>query len=700
LRTPFLPRKGWVGAALVGAALSAAPLAAQAPSCPSGRTALVLSGGGAKGLAHLSVIAALDSLGVRPDYVVGTSMGAIVGALYAGGHNARQADSLTSDFSPTPLFASSDPVGPLAWEAFAPLLLWSKGEHGFSLQSPAVREPDANAQLSALLLRPNLLAGGDFDRLPIPFRAVATDLVTRDAVVLASGDLAQAVRASMAVPLVFPPEMIDGRLLTDGGLSANVPTAIARALPGVTRVIVSDVTSPLLTEKELRAGALAVADQLANFLFAQPKDSLGPGDVYIRPDLRAYKNLDFAPASMDSIRRIGRRTADSALVGVGCLPTGTVASGVPPHRVAGFTLAGGAPTDAEVLQKFLGLEPGQALDEATLARQVAAVAELGAYTSAWLHPAAAANGGVEFRAVVQRAPSKLAGVTVAYDRDLGGRVGLMYLDRRLFRHALEGSLTLGVGTLMNDVTGGLRRYFGAGRSWIAPTLTLHFENQAIILYDTDGSDVGRTDTRQGVVFAGVEQGLPGGWVLAAGFDGRSWRDGDATAVGGDPASDGSMAGFRVSALRPRGAWLASGELVWSSSYQRAALTTSYALELGKLTLTPSARIGWGEDLPLQDQFPLGGTAGFPGLATEQLRGNRELFGGLGVSHPIKGPLRWEVLLAAGRSADGGDLFAVTDWLGGGRAGLGVETPIGNVQAAYGITTTGIDNVYVRIGRWF
>ena len=91
LRTPFLPRKGWLPAAFVAAAF-AAPLAAQVPACAAGRTALVLSGGGAKGLAHLGVIAALDSLGVRPDYVVGTSMGAIIGALYAGGATARQVD--------------------------------------------------------------------------------------------------------------------------------------------------------------------------------------------------------------------------------------------------------------------------------------------------------------------------------------------------------------------------------------------------------------------------------------------------------------------------------------------------------------------------------------------------------------------------------------------------------------------------------
>jgi hypothetical protein len=276
----------------------------------------------------------------------------------------------------------------------------------------------------------------------------------------------------------------------------------------------------------------------------------------------------------------------------------------------------------------------------------------------------------------------------------------MYLDRRLFGRALEGSLTLGVGTLLNDVTAGLRRYFGAGQSWLAPTLTARFENQAILLYDDDGENVGRTDTREGVLFAGLEQGITGGWLLALGFDGRSWKDGNTTAVGGDSATNGSSAGLRAAAYRPKGAWKAGGELIWSDSFQRAGVEMSYALELGKFTLTPMGRLGWGEDLPLQDQFPLGGSLGFPGLATEQLRGDREVFAGLGAAHPIKGPLRWEVLVAVGRSANGGELFADTDWLGGARGGLAIDTPIGDVQAAYGFTTTGIDNVYVRLGRWF
>ena len=114
-----------------------------------------------------------------------------------------------------------------------------------------------------------------------------------------------------------------------------------------------------------------------------------------------------------------------------------------------------------------------------------------------------------------------------------------------------------------------------------------------------------------------------------------------------------------------------------------------------------ARLGWGEDLPLQDQFPLGGTLGFPGLATEQLRGDREVFGGAGRRRTrFGGRCGGRCWWRSGGARTAGSLFADTDWLGGVRGGAAVETPIGDVQAAYGFTTTGIDNIFVRIGRWF
>lgn len=178
--------------------------AVSAQQCRTTRTALVLSGGGAKGLAHIGVLRVLDSLGIRPDLVVGTSMGAVVGALYAGGYSGRELDSLVRVVPLAALFRTYQPLAPRALGVLQPLVLWEQGDRGFALQSASVVEAEANALLNAGLLRANLLARGDFDSLPIPFRAVATDLARRETVVMRAGDLAQAVRASAAIPCCSP----------------------------------------------------------------------------------------------------------------------------------------------------------------------------------------------------------------------------------------------------------------------------------------------------------------------------------------------------------------------------------------------------------------------------------------------------------------------------------------------------------------
>ena len=198
-------------------------------TCRPARTALVLSGGGAKGLAHIGVLRVLDSLGVRPDLVVGSSMGAIVGGMYASGYSGRQIDSLARSLPIANLFRTYQPRAPRSLGPVQPLVVWEQGDRRFNLQNAAVAETEVNALVNAAMLRGNLLARGNFDSLPIPFRAVATDLSDRSVVVLGSGDLARAVRASFAIPLVFAPESLDGRILADGGLVANIPVAAARA---------------------------------------------------------------------------------------------------------------------------------------------------------------------------------------------------------------------------------------------------------------------------------------------------------------------------------------------------------------------------------------------------------------------------------------------------------------------------------------
>src|SRR5215210_9413553 len=160
-------------------ALCLAAWPAHAQSCRPVRTALVLSGGGAKGLSHIGVLRVLDSLGLRPDLVVGSSMGAVIGGMYASGYSGREIDSLARSLPIAEFFRTYQPRAPRSLGQLQPLVVWEQGEHRFNIQSAAVSENEVNSLINDAMLRGNLLARGNFDSLPIPFRAVATDLANR-----------------------------------------------------------------------------------------------------------------------------------------------------------------------------------------------------------------------------------------------------------------------------------------------------------------------------------------------------------------------------------------------------------------------------------------------------------------------------------------------------------------------------------------
>jgi predicted acylesterase/phospholipase RssA len=677
--------------------LLGAPLQAQSvPACEGGKTALVLSGGGAKGMAHIALLGLLDSLGAVPDLVVGTSIGSVMGALYASGYSAAEIDSIAHVISPATVFASGEVPSPRPWRPMVPLLIWEKGERGFSLQSPAVNEGQANSMLSAMLLRGNLLARGSFDSLPIPFRAVATNLNTREHVVIGTGDLAHAIRASTSIPLAFPPVAIDSLLLVDGGASANIPIAVARSL-GATRVIVSDVTGPL-TRIEGSPGPIEVAKQLAGFLFLQQPDSLGPEDVYVRVDVKGFDDLDFSPLAGDSLRATGKRAADSVIARAACLPRGRRKVVALPRHIRGLEVEGGIPGDPRLLGHILGIRPPAPLDEARLREQISRVASYDVYRGVWLGPRGAGDT-VTFGVTVQRAAPRMAGLTFAYDNDLGGRLGLMYLDRHLFGTAFEGSAALGLSRLKTDLNAGVRRYFGVGRSRLAPAIAGRLGEEKIILYNEADQERGRPTTHEAVLFAGFERELAGQWVIAAGFDARGWRDADTTLAGdlGDKGSSGGAA-LRIVHYPGRSALLAEG--IWSGTFRRAHAELATEFTAGRVTIAPRGRVGWGEFLPLQSQFPLGGDDGFPGIPVHGLRGDREVFAGLQAAYAIIPAFAVRLLVAGGRSAVGGTLMDAENWLGGIRAGIGLDTPVGPVLAEYGFASDGRDLLFVRIGRWF
>ena len=665
------------------------PIRAGAQTCPVVPTALVLSGGGAKGLAHIGVLHVLDSLGVRPDIVVGSSMGAIVGGLYASGYTAREIDSLTRTLPLTRLFRTYEPRVPLSLGLLQPAIVWEEESGQLVFQRAAVLESEVNALLNAGFLRGNLQALGNFDALPIPFRAVATDLLSGNPYVFASGDLAQAVRASAAIPLLFEPEFIGGRYLGDGGLSANVPIAVARR-EGARRMIVSYATERLPDSLNLQS-TLVLIDHLIGNLFRQPDDSLSSADVPIRPDVEGFQSLNFSTSAVSALIARGYRAASQQLGTVACLPRGRATGSPPPSPLlAGFTVAG-SPGDSSNLQSLLHLEPGRAFDVRALQRDLRRLGASDRYSSVWLFPQGRRDS-VAFRLTPDLAPNRVIAVGAAYDNDLGGRVWLGQVNRHVFRTSLEVASRASLGELQQEMFLGIRSTSARGPR-VGPVVEIRASRELVRRFDA-GDELAPTRIHEGSVLAGMQLVWRDTWLGFLGVESRLWD---------------APAGRGQSTLGPRLLILKAGRLaeplfrldaVANSEYRRLEVEGIATVRFGQLQVRPRLRYGLGQSLPMQYQFALGGADGFAGLHIGEVRSEGELSGSLVFLYPLKGQLmlRFEPMIGA---VDGdGELLPDEETLAGIRMGLNLFTGLGPIRVEYGVSEDGRDAVLVRLGRWF
>lgn len=271
-----------------------------APARP--RVALVLSGGGARGFAHVGVLRALREMRVPVDMVAGVSMGAVVGGAYASGRTVDELQAFVSETDWSTIISDRPPRDDLAFRRREDdLLLPSRIEFGLTRGGLVLPPSTAgNAALEATLARllPEGTAEERVDRLPLPFRSAACDLLTGELVVLSETPLYASLRASLSVPGVFSPVRVQERLLIDGGLVRNLPVDLARAM-GAEVVIAVNVGTPPAPEREL-GSAIGVARQMLNILTEQNVQrslaELTERDVLIAPDLSGVSFLNFGAA--------------------------------------------------------------------------------------------------------------------------------------------------------------------------------------------------------------------------------------------------------------------------------------------------------------------------------------------------------------------------------------------------------------------
>ena len=260
---------------------------------------LVLSGGGARGAAHVGVINVLEELQIPVDFVAGTSMGAIVGGLYASGMSADELTNFVETVDWVKLLKDRPPRAERSFRRKSDdigfLVDFDLGVNKSGLIFPEGFIQGQNLEIALKRLALPVISINDFDKLPIPFRAVATDIVSGEAVAIDSGDLAAAMRASMSAPGIFKPVRRDGRTLVDGGVANNLPIQVVREM-GADILIVVDVGFPLLPEEEL-GSAIAVTKQMLTILInSRAQDqiaTLATDDILISPDLGAFGSQDF-----------------------------------------------------------------------------------------------------------------------------------------------------------------------------------------------------------------------------------------------------------------------------------------------------------------------------------------------------------------------------------------------------------------------
>jgi NTE family protein len=284
---------------LGGAQTAPAPADPASPQPKRPRIGLVLSGGGARGAAHVGVLKVLEELHVPIDAIAGTSMGAVVGGLYASGLSAGEIEKLMNSADWQEAFRGWPVREDLSLrrkeEDDTFLVKFPLGLHGGHVILPKglIQGQKLTETLRRLTLPVARLSR--FDQLPTPFRAVATDLENGAAVIMDSGDLTSAMRASISAPGVFPPYPRDGRSLVDGGLVDNVPVDIARAM-GVDVLIVVDVGFPLLQLKQLTSAPL-ISNQMLAILIQRSSQAqlatLTAQDVLIQPPLGSISSFDF-----------------------------------------------------------------------------------------------------------------------------------------------------------------------------------------------------------------------------------------------------------------------------------------------------------------------------------------------------------------------------------------------------------------------
>jgi NTE family protein len=704
---------------------------------------LVLAGGGAKGIAHVGVIKVLEEMRIPIDYIAGTSMGSLVGGYYASGMSSHRLEEMILNLDWADLFKDNPHRRDLSFRR-------KKDDSEFLIDLPIgfrngkFTRPRGiiEGQKVDLLIKSVVLPArdvADFDDLPIPFRAVAADIENGEAVILASGKLDRALRASMSIPGAFIPVEIDGRLLVDGGIALNLPMRVAREM-GADVLIVVDLTVPLKKKEDLNTG-LAIIGQSSEFLtrhnVEQQLATMSKSDVRIHPIMGDITTMNFkrgnesipigekaAREAADELKKYSlsereyqehlsaRRVLSSEMPVIDFIRVSTDSRVSPEVIESKLRVPVGEPLDIRKLYHNLNLIFGLGYFEKVTYDLVTESGQTGLVISA-----RSRSWGPGYFTFGLNLESNLEGQT-SYN------VGFRYTRTEINSLAAEWQTDLVLGEDLRFSTEFHQPLERSLKLFIAPSLQVEKDN--VDQFDSDGDRIAEYRLSESSI--ALETGTEiGNWgELRLGLR-RGWGDVDLNVGTVTPPLeefDRGDALFRFSVdtldnvhfphYGQRGlteAVFSTEDLGAENSYERFQVNWFGVFTWGKNTISPHLKLGIteDEDAPIYDQFSLGGFLNLSGYGEKEFRGQNyglvqlvyynRIFGSL--TSLLEGvPVYAGASLEAGNVWDDRDDADFESMLLAGSVFLGADTPVGPLYLGVGHGEGGRDSLYFFLGRTF
>ena len=733
LRLVFTP---WLIFLLLMPAAQAAESSKEEATRP--KIGLVLSGGGARGGAHIGVLKALEELHIPIDYIAGTSMGAIIGAFYAAGYSPQEIEKFVSETQWKDAFSDQPDRAAMTMrkkQLDAEFLIPQRvGFNGGELQLPLglVEGQKLDLIFQGAFLRVDNIH--DFDDLRIPFRAVATNLVTGTEVVIGSGSLANAVRASMSIPAVFAPVIMQDMMLVDGGMANNLPISVVREM-GADIVIAVDISSPLLARDELDS-LLTVTEQLTNFLTRRNTErqiaTLGPQDILLVPELGDFSSTDFnkvldvVPAGYASVMQ--SQSALLALAQPAVDPNSKFAQfqagGDADYIVHFIEINNASILNDEIIRSRLDVEIGEPLDFTRLEDSISHIYSIDVFQSVnyQLVKNDAGETGLEINAVPRNWGPNYLQFGLEFSDDFNGnsdyQIGAAYTRNALNSYAgeLRTAVAMGREGLLDidfyQPIDQQARWFTESRAFWA--------RQLFNVYDNDNQFRAQIEISGPGIQFGFGRNLNSTNLVR--LDYELYRGKAGVLIGDSDLLTDNEVKIGEFVLRyqhdsfddlwfPRkgslftfGVRLAGDQIGAASDYQQAFVGGAKAWSSGKNSAQLNVQAGYSfEDaVPLERWFELGGFGRLSGLAPDQLVGRQLGFAALAYYRRLNEIDIFPVF--AGFTLESGNVWREQSAVSfsslrySGSLFIGADTPIGQIYVAYGLSDNGEGAVYFYLGN--